>query len=34
VRDVDGCQIQLNGEDKSIEGQWCSVMVKYEQLGR
>ena len=34
VHDVDGCQIQLDGEVKSIEGQWCSVLVKCEQLGR
>ena len=34
VRDVEGCQIQLDGEVKSIEGQWCSVLVKCEQLGR
>ena len=34
VRDIEGCQIQLDGEIKSIEGRWCSVLVKCEQLGR
>ena len=34
VRDVDGCQIRLDGVVKSVEGNWCNVLVKCEQLGR
>ena len=30
VRDEDGCQIRLNGVVKSVEGNWCNVLVKYE----
>ena len=33
LRDVEGCQIQLDGEVKGIEGQWCGVLVNCEQLG-
>jgi len=32
--DIEGCQIWLDGEVESIEGKWCSVLVKCEQLGR
>ena len=34
VQDVDGCQIRLDGEVKSVEGEWCQVFVKCEVLGR
>ena len=33
VQDVDGCQIRLDGEVKSVEGEWCQVFVKCEVLG-
>ena len=31
VSDVNGCQIRLDGEVQSIEGDWCSVLVRCEQ---
>ena len=34
VKDVDGCQIRLDGEVRSVEGEWCQVFVKCEVLGR
>ena len=34
VRDVDGCQIRLDGEVKSVEGNWCKVLVQVEERGR
>ena len=34
VQDVDGCQIRLDGEVRSVEGEWCQVFVKCEVLGR
>ena len=34
VRDVDGCQIRLDGEVKSVEGNWCKVLVQAEERGR
>ena len=34
VRDVDGCQIRLNGVVKSVERDWCKVLVQAEERGR
>ena len=34
VRDVDGCQIRLDGEVKSIERDWCKVLVQVEERGQ
>ena len=34
VRDVDGCQIKLDGKVSSVEGEWCKVLVKVEERGR
>ena len=34
VCDIEVCQIQLDGEVKSIDGEWSSVLVKCEQLGK
>ena len=34
VRDIEDCQIQLDGEVKSIDGKWYSVLVKCEHLAR
>ena len=34
VSDVDGCQIRLDGKAISVEGEWCKVLVKVEELGR
>ncbi|KZR82253.1 hypothetical protein [Synechococcus sp. MIT S9504] len=31
VHDVDGCQIRLDGEVKSIERDWCKVLVQAEE---
>ncbi|ABB34330.1 hypothetical protein Syncc9605_0556 [Synechococcus sp. CC9605] len=30
VSDVDGCQIQLDGEVTSVDGEWCKVRVQLE----
>ena len=30
VSDVDGCQIRLDGEVTSVEGEWCKVRVQLE----
>ena len=30
VRDVDGCQIRLDGEVTRVEGEWCKVLVRLE----
>ena len=30
VRDVDGCQIRLDGEVTSVDGEWCKVRVQIE----
>ncbi len=34
VRDVDRCQIRLDGVVKSIERDWCKVLVHAEERGR
>ena len=34
VRDVNGCQIRLDGVVKSVEGNWCKVLVQVEERGR
>ena len=34
VRDVDGCQIRLNGVVKSVERDWCKILVQAEERGR
>ena len=34
VLDVNECQIRLDGVVKSVEGNWCNVLVQCEQLGR
>ena len=34
VRDVDRCQIRLDGEVKSVEREWFQALVKFELLGR
>ena len=34
VCDIEFCQIQLDGEVKSIDGKWYSVLVKCEHLAR
>ena len=34
VRDVDGSQIRLDGVMKSVEGDWCKVLVQAEERGR
>ena len=31
VSDVDGCQIRLDGEVKSVKGDWCKVLVRLEE---
>ena len=31
ARDVDGCQIRLDGEVKSVNGDWCKVLVRLEE---
>ena len=33
VRDVDGCQIRLDGVVKSVERDWCKVLVQAEGCG-
>ena len=30
VSDVDGCQIRLDGEVTSVDGEWCKVRVQLE----
>ena len=34
VRDVDGCQIRLDGIVRSIEGEWCRVLIEIVERGR
>ena len=34
VQDVDGCQIRIDGVVRSVEGEWCQVLVKCEVLRR
>ena len=34
VQDVDRCQIRLDGEVKSVERDWCKVLVQVEERGR
>ena len=34
VRDNDGCQIRLDGIVKSIEGEWCRVLIEIVERGR
>lgn len=34
VRDVDGCQIRLDGIVQSIEGEWCRVLIEIVDRGR
>ena len=34
VRDVDGCQIRLDGIVKSIESEWCRVLIEIMECGR
>ena len=34
IHDFDGCQIRFDGVVKSVEGEWCSVMVMAEGRGR
>ena len=34
VQDVEGCQIRLDGVVKSVDRDWCQVLVKCEVLGR
>lgn len=34
VRDVDGCQVRLDGIVKSIEGEWCRVLIEIMERGR
>ena len=34
VRDVDGCQIRLDGVVKSVKRDWCKVLVQAEERGR
>ena len=34
VRDVDGCQIRIDGVVKSVERNWCKVFVQAEERGR
>ena len=29
--DLDGCQIRLDGEVKSVQGGWCQVLVQVEE---
>ena len=31
VQDVDGCQVRLDGEVTSVEGDWCKVLVRLEE---
>ena len=34
VSDVDGCQIRLDGEVTSVDGEWCKVRVQLESRHR